>query len=30
MNRRVTRQILIALAIFGGIVLAFYVIAQFG
>lgn len=30
MNRRVTRQILIALAIFAAIVLAFAVLAQFG
>jgi hypothetical protein len=30
MNRRVKRQILIALAIFAGIILAFYLIAQVG
>lgn len=30
MNRRVIRQILIALAIFAGIILAFVLIAQFG
>lgn len=30
MNRRVKRQILIALLIFAGIVLAFYLLAQLG
>jgi hypothetical protein len=30
MNRRVIRQILIALGIFAGIILAFVLIAQFG
>jgi hypothetical protein len=30
MNRRVLREIIIALAIFAGIVLAFVAIAQFG
>jgi len=30
MNRRVLRQILMALGIFGGIVLLFILIAQFG
>lgn len=30
MNRRVTRQILIALGVFAGIVALFYIIAQVG
>lgn len=30
MNRRVIRQILIALGIFAGIIFAFFLIAQFG